>query len=193
MARTASQYASPRSPSALVVRPHGGRQALLSDELEALHRRRLRGFAGVTLFAVGLAIFLGRTFPTSQFRHDLSAFIGLHVTAAVLAVQAAFLFSRWPRTLARLRTLELLFFGTITVQMALGHLGAFRHGLPAGIEHTTDGPLIFVLMTGNQALRWFALIVAYGTFIPNTGPYCTGLVVGMATTPLAVLVVLASQ
>ena len=48
-------------------------------------------------------------------------------------------------------------------------------------------------MGDNHVLHWFGLIVAYGTFIPNTGRFNTWVVLAMAATPFAVLLLLCAQ
>lgn len=156
--------------------------------LEALLRRRLRLFS---LYALGLfciAFVLDTFVPVSLFRRDHPAFVLVHFFVLSTASVALVLYSPWARTLARLRTIEIGFFVLLSCQFALSLYGAFRHDGEMPADTT-----IFVVMGDNHILKWFALIVAYGTTIPNTGRHGTWLIVAMAATPIAVLFLLSAQ
>lgn len=184
---------APRASSRLpptVLLPRDGRQPLLLDELESLLRRRLRAVALFALVSFTLSGLLGGVFRMWAFRSDERALVGLCISTSLLALFVALLFSRWPKTLERLRVLELALFGTVAAQMALGMYGVFRDGIPPELHFPGTKQMLYFLVSDHRTLRWFALIVIYGTVIPNTGRHCAWLVLGMAAAPLVVLVLL---
>src|SRR5207302_8734109 len=91
---------------------------------------------------------------------------------AVLAIASALLWSRRPLSTRSLRTLELTIFGMIAaffgwLQVDTYHDGALLRAVVPGQE-----AIVFRLVGLSAALRWFLLIVLYGTFIPNTWRWC---------------------
>jgi serine/threonine-protein kinase len=88
-----------------------------------------------------------------------------------------------------LRTLELTIFGMIAVffawlQFDTYHDGALLRAIVPGNEAH-----IFRLVGLSAALRWFLLIVLYGTFIPNTWQRCAVIAGSLALLPIALMVV----
>lgn len=162
------------------------------DELQALLRQRLRGFACFALAGFTTALILDTFIPVSPFRREHPAFVNLPLFVPLLAGVCFLLYSRWSSSLPRLRLLEGALFLILSLQFALGMYRAFEHGILIG-EETSRGVTIFTIMADNYVLRWFALIAAYGTFIPNTGRSNTWLVLAMAATPLGVLFLLSMQ
>ncbi len=109
-----------------------------------------------------------------------------HLSVLLAGGVAFWLWRHGRAALGTLRILELVLFGTMTVLVSWVHCDDFLKSLPdmtvvIGGRPWSAGKVAAQL----AALRWFPLIVAYGTLIPNTGRRCA-LVVGlMAATPLA--------
>src|SRR5438477_476079 len=61
----------------------------------------------------------------------------------------------------------------------------------AVLRAVVDGhqPVVFRLVGISAALRWFLLIVIYGTFIPNTWERCAAVVGVLALIPIALMMV----
>src|SRR5262249_54880027 len=108
---------------------------------------------------------------------------------AVMVSASALLWSRRPLSIRSLRLLELTIFGTIAalfawLQVDTYHDGALLRAIVPGHE-----ALVFRLVSRSAALRWFLLIVLYGTFIPNTGRRCATVVVSLGVLPVALMVI----
>ena len=102
------------------------------------------------------------------------------------------LWSRRPLSLRHLRILEIIIFGSVAVffawlQVEVNHSRVLLRAIIPGHE-----VLVFRLVGESAALRWFLLIVLYGTFIPNTWRRCAVIVGSLAVLPV-VLMVTASQ
>jgi len=108
---------------------------------------------------------------------------------AVTAVASALLWSRRPLSMNALRIVELVIFGSVAVffgwlQVDTYHDGALLRAIVPGNE-----ALIFRLVGKAAALRWFLLIVLYGTFIPNTWKRCAVIVGSLALLPVILMIV----
>ena len=109
-----------------------------------------------------------------------------HLSVLLAGGMAFWLWRHRQASLGTLRILELVLFGTMTFLVSWVHCDDTLRMLPdmtvvIGGQPWSAGKIAAQL----AALRWFPLIVAYGTLIPNTGRRCA-LVVGlMAATPLA--------
>jgi serine/threonine-protein kinase len=105
----------------------------------------------------------------------------------VLAIVSGLLWSRRPLSMRTLRILELTIFGMIAaffgwLQFDTYHDGALLRSIVPGRE-----ALVFRQVGMAAALRWFLLIVLYGTFVPNTWRRCAAVVSVLASIPLALL------
>src|SRR5262249_46248846 len=148
-----------------------------TDEMSHLLRRRLR--LAILIVVVGLAFhFLRNLLPggsTLDHRTIWLAFTG--VVIAVMMVASALLWSRRPLSLRTLRVVELVVFGLVAglfawVQIDTYHDGALLRALRPGHE-----AIVFRLVGLSASLRWFLLIVLYGTFIPSSARRCAAVVV----------------
>src|SRR5262249_20759145 len=106
----------------------------------------------------------------------------------VLVIVSAVLWSRRPLSRRSLRILELTTFGLIAVffawlQVDTYYDGALRRSIVPGEEG-----IVFHLVGLSAALRWFLLIVLYGTFIPNTWRRCGAVVGSLALLPVGLMV-----
>jgi serine/threonine-protein kinase len=158
-----------------------------TDETAGLLRTRLRLAILVMLVGFGLHflrnwLWLG---PTYDHRSLWLFFCACEM--AVMAIGSAFLWSRRPLSMKNLRTLELVLFGSLAaffgwLQVETYHDAALLRAIVPGNE-----PLVFRLVGLSAGLRWFLLMVLYGTFIPNTWRRC-GVIVGiLALIPLALM------
>jgi serine/threonine-protein kinase len=108
---------------------------------------------------------------------------------AVMVVASTLLWSRRPLSMNVLRAIELTIFGSIAaffgwLQVDTYHDGAVLRAIVPGNE-----ALIFRLVGKAAALRWFLLIVLYGTFIPNTWKRCAAIVGSLALLPMILIIV----
>src|SRR5262249_54989217 len=106
---------------------------------------------------------------------------------AVMAVASALLWSRRPLGLKSLRLLEWTVFALIAAFFAWLPLDTFHDGALLRAILPGHEPIVFRLVGVSAALRWFLLIVLYGTFIPNTGRHCATVAVSLAVLPVALL------
>ncbi len=151
-------------------------------------RRRLR-FVSI-VFTVVLAYLAGLVIFNPVVKVGLflgsKGLVGLN-GSFLLACSALtiILWSRSPIDLRWLRRIEVLLFGFILVELAVG----------LSFDLFVDRELLEPLREGDHSLfhyasSWsqpfFALIVAYGIFIPSTWRRCTTIVVPMAIVPLAI-------
>jgi serine/threonine-protein kinase len=114
------------------------------------------------------------------------AFSGCEI--AVMAITSVLLWSRWCFSMGQLRAFELTIFGSVAaffawLQVDTYHDGALQRAIVAGNEET-----VFRLVGVCAALRWFLLIVLYGTFIPNTAQRCAVIVGSLALLPVALMI-----
>ncbi len=167
-----------------------------TSELTTLLRRRLRFlsvlfavlFGTVELLTLGLAItglpaVEGQVWWESV-RH--ATFAGTAVVAVILCLR-----DRW--TYGRLRLMELLLFGNLTV-LFLGQNCFLFWGQPT-LAHAVEltgrrqDELAYRIVTGvnhNAYMPWALIIIAYGIFIPNRWRRCALVVGVMALAPIAV-------
>jgi eukaryotic-like serine/threonine-protein kinase len=108
---------------------------------------------------------------------------------AVMSIVSALLWSRRPLCLGTLRALELTIFGMLAaffawLQYDTYHSGGIQRAIIPGRES-----LVFRLVGTSASLRWFLLIVLYGTFIPNTWRRCGAVVGVLATIPIVLMFV----
>jgi serine/threonine-protein kinase len=159
-----------------------------TDEMSHLLRRRLR--LAILIVLAGFAFHYLRNLlpfgPAFDHRPLWLLFVGSEI--AVLAAVSALLWSRRPLAPRTLRALEFTVFGLVAalfawLQFDTYHDGALLRALRPGHE-----ALVFRLVGVSAALRWFLLIVLYGTFIPNTGRRCAAVVAGLAALPVALTV-----
>jgi serine/threonine-protein kinase len=141
-----------------------------TQELQALLRKRLLIAASIIFGAeiIGLPIWL----LGSKQLGDL----------AVTATVAGMLCRRWP-SVRVLRVLELVLFGIpVLVFVALPYLD-LRQGWFTWCARLGEGGMS--VGARYAAMPWFATMVLYGVFIPNTWRRCAAVVGVMAITPLA--------
>jgi eukaryotic-like serine/threonine-protein kinase len=165
-----------------------GSGSTFTEEMSRLLRTRLR--LAILIILVGFALHFLRNLlllgPVFDHRPLWLVFTACEI--AVMATASALLWSRRPLSLKSLRTLELTVFALIAaffawLQVDTYHDGALLRAIVPGHE-----AIVFRLVGVSAALRWFLLIVLYGTFIPNTWRRCAAVVVGLAVLPVVLLV-----
>jgi len=154
----------------------------VTDEIMCLLRRRLRIAALIAL--AGFAAFLVKNLfsppatlnPTTRILHT--------IVVAVMTVQCALLWSHICLSMRTLRVVELTLFGVMGLFFAYLQYDGFHGGQVLTWAQDAHRQDVLNLATGNNSLRWFCLIVLYGTFIPNTWRRCATIVGIFALTPL---------
>src|SRR5579872_21471 len=163
-----------KSPAARVELVSGS-VPRIENETEALLRIRLRAAAIVLLVAV--AAFFIRSF----FVEDAPVRWLQGMVSAVLAVIVAVLSSRKPISLAQLRWCELAIFGLIS-----GYLGMYEYQLVLAKAHAGN-PIFELAAIKSCVLYFFAVMLLYGTFIPNSWQRAAKVLVPMAAMPFIVM------
>jgi serine/threonine-protein kinase len=163
----------------------------LTDEMSCLLRTRLR--LAILIILVGFVLhFLRNLVLGSAFAYRPLWLLFCGCEIAVLVIASTLLWSRRPLSMRPLRLLEIMIFGSIAaffawLQIEIYHGSALLHAIVPG-----DEALVYRLVGQSVALRWFLLIVLYGTFIPNTWRRCAAIVGSLAVLPVA-LMIIASQ
>jgi len=158
-----------------------------TDELSSLLRTRLR--LAILIILAGFALHFVRNLllQRSALDHRVLRLFVSGCEIVVLAIVSGLLWSRRPLSMKTLRILELTIFGMVAaffawVQFDTFHDGALLRSIVQGRE-----ALVFRQVGMAAALRWFLLIVLYGTFVPNTWRRCAAVVGILASIPPALL------
>jgi serine/threonine-protein kinase len=158
-----------------------------TDEMSCLLRTRLRLalLVMVVAFALHFLRHWFRLAPTSDHRLLYLFLSGCEI--ALLVSGSALLWGPRPLSMGKLRALEVIIFGSVAAFFAWLQVDAYYD--PAVLRAIVPGQeaTVFRLVGLSGALRWFLLIVLYGTFIPNTWRRCAALTGGLALVPLALL------
>ena len=160
-----------------------GSRTHMTEEVASLLRNRLR-VVGLILL-IGTAVFLLRTLIAPPDEPPLAQIL-LHSTVTLLlASSCVALWSGWRFSIGWLRCFEGLIFGAFVIFFTYLHYHDlnqenFLRGVPIArhefLIHTV-GMLV--------ALRWFVVLVLYGTFIPNTWQRCMTAVGLISVVPIA--------
>ncbi len=168
--------------------PIEGTHTVVSDagpagELQRLLHRRLRLLSSLCSLFFALAL----AFQVSAFgvRADLfwSYLLPQGLILATMGINAALLCRCERPTLRWLRRNELVCFGVSIIAFAWLQAQFLRNWLPA---YAARGPLDLYILIGFWDFSWFALIVAYGVFIPNGWRRCTAVAGAIAVLPLTI-------
>jgi serine/threonine-protein kinase len=155
--------------------------------MASLLRARLR--LAVLIILGGFALhFLRNLLLGSAYDDGASRLLFAGCEIAAMAITSALLWSRRPLSMKTLRILELTVFGTIAAFFTWLQVDTYHDG--AMLRATVPGQevIIFRLVGVTAALRWFLLIVLYGTFIPNGWRRCATVVAILAMLPVALMV-----
>jgi len=156
-----------------------------TDDISRLLQTRLR--LAVLIILAGFALHFGQNLllqgPAFD-RRPLWLFLaGAEIVA--LAAVSGLLWSRRPLSMRTLRTLELAIFGMIAAFFAWLQFDAYYDGALRRAIAPGGDALVFRQVGLAAALRWFLLIVLYGTFVPNTWRRCATVMGVLAAIPLA--------
>jgi serine/threonine-protein kinase len=132
----------------------------LTAEIQALLRARLRGLLLILLFPVVampvLALSPGSGLQAPEF---LSALRWLLLV--IVGILASLVWSRLPLTFAQLRAVELTMLAVVFAFLCYLQVESFQETSPGARGSSAE-----------NSVRWTMMIVAYGTFIPNTWRRC---------------------
>jgi eukaryotic-like serine/threonine-protein kinase len=160
-----------------------------ADFIRDLLHQRLRLVAIIASFLFGL--FLAKDivtggYPLDQPRSDFLVHAGITLVICMVAV---LLWSRRSLGILWLRGVEFLVVG-LNVVFLLQYQVLLLRVAPEWAAHSHEDVLLAV--GDSISLRWFATLVIYGLYVPNTLARCLAMVAGMAATPLIVVVALAA-
>jgi serine/threonine-protein kinase len=185
--RTTAYAAAPAAaerPLKVALVPDGGAQGL-TGEIQALLRKRLLVIS--CIFAATAAVEAVVTFVSKIVIEGFSLLGALWWDAALLAVWAvlvAVLGGKRPLSLRQLRALELIGFSALGLMFGWWTYQVFRSD--ALLRYASLRPDGVVVLAGFTASTWFALILMYGLFIPNTWRRCAAVVGCMGLAPFAI-------
>jgi serine/threonine-protein kinase len=172
-----ARHESPPQPRAFGVSLAPGSAPHLSDDTRNLLRKRERAL--VLFLLVGFASYFLKDLITGNFDDALD--MGISALFLVpIGICTVILWSRRTLALFHLRILELVIVSVVTVSFARVHLDWFEANGPYQAATATPNSDVVQLAAAGSVLRWFALILGYGLFIPNTWRRC-GAVVGVLT------------
>jgi eukaryotic-like serine/threonine-protein kinase len=155
-----------------------------ASQVGPLLRYRLRVVTLVTtvFFTLFLILsFLKSGEPDGPTSGDLAAH---SLVVAIMLLVGCALWTSYPLGIGVLRIMELALFGAAGAFFVYGYLTHFSSGEIAewAVPEHVSGVVALAAMSYN--MRWFVLIVLYGTFVPNTWKRCAAVVGTMAVFPL---------
>jgi serine/threonine-protein kinase len=169
------ESSSTGSPAAPRVELVSGTAPRLEAETQVLLRIRLRAAAIVLLS--GVASFFLRSF----FVEDAPARTAQMIVSAALVAAILALSSNRAMTLRQLRLLEFGIFAVVAI-----YLGDYGYQLVLR-KAMLGNPVYAIAAIKSTVLYFFAVILLYGTFIPNTWQRAARVIVPLALAPIAVM------
>ncbi|HTU17395.1 MAG TPA: serine/threonine-protein kinase [Gemmataceae bacterium] len=159
-----------------------------SDEMARLLQMRLRLAIGIILGGFAFHYVRNLWLQGEGFDHRLRWLLFSGCEIALMTMALILMSTRRHLSLKGLRVLEMTIFGSLAaffawLQVDTYHDGAVVRAIVAGHER-----LVFRLVGLSADLRWFLLIVLYGTFIPNTWQRCAAIVGSLALLPVLLLI-----
>ena len=160
------------------------------DTTAQLVRRRLLTLSLVFALLAGLTtavFFFARVLPLLRDGSSIrpAVWIGLTLYTVLVAlslVVARVLSSSRPLSLQTLRTIEVAAFSLLTTSEVWRIVAGWR--TDAIFRHVAADAVGIMLLSSRQSLIWFAVIVAYGVFVPNTWRRCALVVGTLGATPI---------
>lgn len=169
-------------PPCRVASPCGESGSQYHAEIEHLLRSRLR-LVTLILLAPTCFFFIKNLFEVDFAQVPDCVGLTLHLLSCVtVAGLAGLVWFRTCLSLPKLRAVELVLFGTMTIFFAWLQYQAFHS---QAIYNLATGPhelMVLRLVAGASSMRWFFLIVVYGVFIPGSWRRCATVVAVMALT-----------
>ncbi len=189
---TASFDGQTEAPKRCKVELVAGSGGCYTDEITGLLRRRLRLAALIALG--GFLFFLARKliFPADD---PFEGWIlGFH-TAVVLALSAVSAVLWSGRCLSRraLRFIEIGCFGLMACFFTALQIQLMNKDVVLTWSSPEHEPDVLRAAATASNLRWFMLIVLYGTFIPNTWRRCALVVGAMAAVPIGLTLLVSNM
>jgi serine/threonine-protein kinase len=184
-----SSIAMPDVDAGLAVGRDRGPNAAASLEIQTLLRYRLRIIVIIALVVnvvFNALRFLRTDFTPQLIRQELvpaGAFI------IVLAVFTAILWRRRTYALSQLRWLESVLFATATVYYVGETYGPLFADPAWLVEYAQRHPTELSILARQPSVYWMAMIIIYGTFVPNTGRRCAAVTMAMALSPLLTITI----
>ncbi len=172
------QSDSRSNPGARVALIEGSGPAL-KDEMSLLLQTRLRAAALVLFMGSGIFLLWGLYSPQPLRQDSLLLTVFHAVLVLVLGLTALVMCTRCPRSLRRVRGMELLVFGLTGAFFVVMQYEAFRFYALRRL------PMEILAIEKSIVTYWYALIFTYSIFIPNTPRRAAGTVLLMAIAPLA--------
>ncbi len=177
---------SKKRPKCNLAMP-GSTSKLYSHQIACILRHRLLIAALIT--AAGFCLFFVRYLLDSNNWLNFNTLDRLWqgAAAAVMVLIATLLASQIKLSVFQLRIVEYVLFGVAALYFAWLQIILFHEGRLlqwAADSDEAKGNFARIANAGN-CLRWFALIVIYGTFVPNTWKRCAIFVGILAAIPLA--------
>ncbi len=163
-----------------------GSRPRMAHEIQGVLLTRLRGATVLMLSAFVLFIIRSLLTPVSDdpiWGESRSIFVARIVVVVILAMCAVVLWTAKSLSLKALRRVELVVFGLTFVIAVM-----VQQRLLEQAAQTTSVPLVQMSVVGNL-LMWFAIVVIYGTFIPNTWQRAALIAGFISAVPIVSLVV----
>jgi serine/threonine-protein kinase len=182
--RQAAEQEKPKSRHCLVDLVTGSGPCPVK-EVACLLRYRLRLAVLILLAAFGFFL-VSNIIQAQSIALETSELV-IHIAlVAIMVPLAILLWSRWPLTLGSLRLIDFLMPALAAVFFGWGQYEIFRAG--GKLDSITDGNPASGMRMAVMAssLRWFTLIVIYGTFIPNNWRRCAVASAVISLVPIAI-------
>jgi serine/threonine-protein kinase len=158
----------------------------LTQEVSCLLRRRMLTAALITGIVFTIVFLRSVIWPAASHPMDAAHVLFLATVAAVLIAAAGLLASRVPMSVFWLRAVEVGLFALMALYFAWLQLSLdWHHRVLAWAAPGHFEDVQRVASTQNN-LRWFVLIVIYGTFVPNTWRRSAAVIGTLALTALGV-------
>lgn len=181
---TAAYQGIVAKPARRCVAVPPGSTTHINAELSCLLRRRLRIAGLIGLGGFGLFFLKGLTLVKSA-DGPTGLGLGLHAgVVAVLIMGCSLLWSRIFLSWRALRAIELTMFGAMGIFFTYLQITIFGGGTLLEWAKPDYVEKVLAMGTSANSMRWFILIVLYGTFIPNTWKRCALVVGCMMGVPL---------
>jgi serine/threonine-protein kinase len=179
------QKAQASRPPCKLARP-GSSTGTLGHEIAHILRHRLLLAALIT--AGGFTVFFVRSLiAPAQPWYDTGMFVVQGCAAATLVLIATILASHLSLSLRQLRIIEIVLFGVIAAFFAWMQITMFSGGRVVNWAKPEAKSEVLHMANSVNLLRWFALIVIYGTFVPNTWKRCAIMVGIWALIPIGLM------
>jgi serine/threonine-protein kinase len=179
----------PSTPDRQRVPLLAGSSPQFTGEIQTLLRSRLRIAALIAFCAGSLFLLWSLVDPQRDlFMLGWADYVFHLIVIVASALTAGLLYSRKELSLQALRWLEVILFGAYAAFFAWLQFSAMCNGGSAGLAAEGKEAAVVRMANISNILRWFVLIVLYGTFVPNTWRRCALMVSWQALLPISMVV-----